>query len=145
LTAGTNVRASRPAGLEADVTVGEQLSAAVFRGGVAVAIVATVLSLGMTFSVSQLLAPLRRVRLVVAVLILNAVVLPAAAWAMATMVPIGGGYVDGIALAAIGSAGAAGLKAAQLSQRADLPLAVGLVVVLHWPTSSRSRCGRRWW
>lgn len=35
-----------------------------------------------------------------------------------------------MALAAIGSAGVAGLKAAQLSRRADLPLALALVVVL---------------
>jgi bile acid:Na+ symporter, BASS family len=110
--------------------VGEQLSAAVFRGGLAVAVVATVLSLGMTFSLAQLLAPLRRVRLVGTVLVLNTVVLPAVAWGWATAVPISDDYVAGIALAAIGSAGAAGLKAAQLSQRADLPLAVALVVVL---------------
>lgn len=110
--------------------MGDQLSGAVFRGGLAVAIVATVLSLGMTFSLAQLLAPLRRVRLVGTVLILNTIVLPAAAWGLATAVPISDAYVAGIALAAIGSAGAAGLKAAQLSQRADLPLAVGLVVVL---------------
>jgi BASS family bile acid:Na+ symporter len=118
------------AGLEADGTVDEQLSAAVFRGGVAVAIVATVLSLGMTFPLAQLLAPLRRLRLVVTVLALNTVALPAAAWGLATAFPISDAYVAGIALAAIGSAGAAGLKAAQLSRRADLPLAVGLVVVL---------------
>lgn len=110
--------------------MGGQLSGAVFRGGVAVAIVATVLSLGMTFPVAQLLAPVRRVRLVAAMLVLNTVVLPAAAWAVARTVPITDGYVAGIALAAIGSGGAAGLKAAQLSRRADLPLAVGLVVVL---------------
>ena len=106
------------------------MSAALFSGGVAVAIVATVLSLGMAFPVAVLLAPLRRVRLVAVVLALNTVVVPAAAWAVARTVPMTDGYVAGIALAAIGSGGAAGLKAAQLSRRADLPLAVGLVVVL---------------
>jgi BASS family bile acid:Na+ symporter len=106
------------------------VSAALFSGGVAVAIVATVLSLGMAFPVAVLLAPLRRVRLVAVVLALNTVVVPAAAWAVARTVPMTDGYVAGIALAAIGSGGAAGLKAAQLSRRADLPLAVGLVVVL---------------
>jgi bile acid:Na+ symporter, BASS family len=110
--------------------VTQQLSATIFRAGVAVAIVATVLSLGMTFPVAQLVAPLRRVRLVIAMVGLNTIVLPAAAWGIVHVVPIGGGYVSGIALAAIGSAGAAGLKAAELSRRADLPLAVAVVVVL---------------
>jgi BASS family bile acid:Na+ symporter len=112
------------------MTVDEQVLAALFTGGLTVAILATVLSLGMSFSVAQLLVPIRRVRLVVAMLILNAVVLPALAWRMGTALPVSRGHAGGIALAAIGSAGAAGLKAAQLSRRADLPLAVWLVVVL---------------
>jgi bile acid:Na+ symporter, BASS family len=108
----------------------EQLLATIFRAGVTVAIVTTVLSLGMTFPLAQLVAPLRRIRLVGAMVCLNTIVLPAAAWGIARAAPISDGYVSGIALAAIGSAGAAGLKAAQLSRRADLPLAVALVVVL---------------
>lgn len=110
--------------------MGEELATAVFRTGVTVAIVATVLSLGMTFTVAQLTAPLSRVRLVVVMVVLNAVVLPAAAWWTVTALPVSDGYVAGIALAAIGAGGAAGLKAAQLSERADLPLALSLVVVL---------------
>jgi BASS family bile acid:Na+ symporter len=112
--------------LEADGTVSDAL----FTAGVAVAIVATVLSLGMAFPAAVLLAPLRQVRLVAVMLTLNTVVVPAAAWVVAKIAPITDGYVAGIALAATGSGGAAGLKAAQLSRRADLPLAVGLVVVL---------------
>ncbi len=110
--------------------VNVQLLTEVFRGGVTVAVVATVLSLGMTFPVALLVAPLRRVRLAVGMLGLNTIVLPAAAWGTATAFPINDGYATGIALVAIGSAGAAGLKAAQLSGRADLPLAVWLVVML---------------
>lgn len=108
----------------------EQLSATVFRGGVTVAVVVTVLSLGMTFEPAQLVAPLRRVRLFCVMVGLNTIVVPATAWGIAEAAPIGAAYVSGTALAAIGSAGAAGLKAAQLSRRADLPLAVALVVVL---------------
>jgi arsenite transporter len=40
-------------------------------------------------------------------------------------------YVPGLVLATIGAGSAASLKAAQLARRADLPLAVSLVVVLH--------------
>jgi BASS family bile acid:Na+ symporter len=110
--------------------VGERLSAALFTGGLTVAIVATVLSLGMSFPVARMLAPLRRVRLVAAMVGLNTIVLPAAAWGVAKAAPISEDYVGGVALAAIGAAGAAGLKAAELSRRADLPLAVWLVIVL---------------
>jgi bile acid:Na+ symporter, BASS family len=110
--------------------VDQELASAVFRAGVTAAIVATVLSLGASFTVAQLAAPLARIRLVVVVVLLNTVVLPAAAWWTARALPISEGYVVGIALAAIGAGGAAGLKAAQLSGRADLPLAVSLVVVL---------------
>jgi hypothetical protein len=42
---------------------------------------ATVLSLGMTFTVGQLVAPLHRVMRVIAMVTLNAVVIPAAAGA----------------------------------------------------------------
>lgn len=118
----------RPGG--ADAPLSSQLALTLFRNGVSVAIVATVLSVGMAFPAARLMAPLRRVRLVVAVVVLNTIVLPAAAWATAAMAPLSDGHAVGLVLAAVGSAGGAGLKAAQLARRADLPLAVALVVVL---------------
>jgi hypothetical protein len=130
---------------EAGRGVGGQLSGAVFRGGVAVAIVATVLSLGMTFPVAQLLAPVRRIRLLAAMLVLNTVVLPAAAWAVARTVPITDGYVAGIALAAIGSGGAAGLKAASSPAGRICRWPSGWSSSCRWPTSSRSRSGLPSW
>ena len=66
----------------------DQLLTALFNAGIAISIGATVLSLGMTFTVAQLLAPLRRVWLVVAVVVLSAVVIPAVAWGIATILPI---------------------------------------------------------
>src|SRR4051794_15126434 len=91
---------------------------------------ATVLSLGMTFTVAQLLAPLRRVWLVVAVVVLSAVVIPAVAWGIAAILPINDTYVDGLVLATLGAGSAGAIKAAQLAKNADLPLAVSMVVVL---------------
>jgi BASS family bile acid:Na+ symporter len=108
----------------------EQLLTALFNAGIAISIGATVLSLGMTFTVAQLIAPLRRVGLVVAMVVLSAVVIPAVAWGVATVLPIKGTYVDGLVLATLGAGSAGGIKAAQLSKRADLPLAVSMVVVL---------------
>ena len=108
----------------------DQLLTALFNAGIAISVGATVLSLGMTFTVSQLVAPLRRVGLVLALVALNAVVIPAAAWGIAKASPMDSTYVAGLVLASIGAGSAASLKGAQLATRADLPLAVSVVVVL---------------
>jgi predicted Na+-dependent transporter len=108
----------------------EQLLTHLFNAGVAVSIISTVLALGMSYSVAELVAPLRRVWLVVGMIVVNSVLVPAAAWGIGKALPIDGSAVTGMTLAAIGAASAAGLKAAQLARRADLALAVSLVVVL---------------
>jgi predicted Na+-dependent transporter len=101
-----------------------------FNVGIAISIGATVASLGMSFTVRQLIAPLRRVWLVLALVVLNALVIPAVAWGIAKASPMANQYVDGLVLATIGMGSAAALKAAQLTKRADLALAVSVVVVL---------------
>ena len=108
----------------------DQLLTALFNAGIAISVGATVLSLGMTFTVGQLVAPLHRVVLVIGLVVLNAVVIPAAAWGIAELSPMGSKYVPGLVLATLGAGSAASLKAAQLANRADLPLAVSVVVVL---------------
>jgi BASS family bile acid:Na+ symporter len=108
----------------------EQLLNALFNAGIAISVGATVLSLGMTYTIAQLLAPLGRVGLVILMVVLNAVAIPAIAWGVAEAFPIADAYVAGLVLATLGAGSAAGLKAAQLSKKADLPLAVSLVVVL---------------
>ena len=107
-----------------------ELLTVLFNAGIAISVVATVMSLGMTFTVGQLVAPLHRVTLVLAMVVLNAVVIPAVAWGIAEVSPMDDKYVPGLVLATLGAGGAASLKAAQLVQRADLPLAVSVVVVL---------------
>jgi BASS family bile acid:Na+ symporter len=108
----------------------DQLLTALFNAGIAISIGATVLSLGLTFTVGQLTAPLRHVGLVAAMVGLSAVVIPALAWGVATVLPINDAYVDGLVLATLGAGSAGGIKAAQLTKKASLPLAVSLVVVL---------------
>src|SRR5579872_4751569 len=108
----------------------QQLLTALFDAGIAISVGATVLSLGMSFTVGQLVAPLHRVTLVVAMVVLNAGVIPAVAWGIAEIMPMGSKYVPGLVLATIGAGSAASLKAVQLAKRADLPLAVSVVVVL---------------
>ncbi|HEY5097359.1 MAG TPA: bile acid:sodium symporter [Acidimicrobiales bacterium] len=108
----------------------QHLFTVLFNAGIAISIGATVASLGMSFTVRQLVAPLRRVVLVVAIIVLNALVIPAAAWGIARATPMANQYVAGLVLATIGMGSAGALKGAQLAKRADLPLAVSLVVVL---------------
>jgi predicted Na+-dependent transporter len=108
----------------------DQLLNALFNAAIAISVGATVMSLGMTYTIAQLLAPLGRVGLVLLMVVLNAVAIPAIAWGVAEAFPIADAYVAGLVLATLGAGGAAGLKAAQLSKKADLPLAVSLVVVL---------------
>ena len=108
----------------------EHLLTLLFNAGIAVSIVATVLSLGMSFTLKQVLAPLSRWVLVVLMVVLNCVVVPAAAWGIAKAFGLSAASISGLTLAAIGAAGAAGLKATQLSKKADLALAVSVVIVL---------------
>ena len=108
----------------------QQLLTALFNAGIAISIGATVLSLGMTYTVGQLVAPLHRVVLVIVMVVLNAGVIPALAWGIAEITPMNSKYVPGLVLATLGAGSAASLKAAQLAKRADLPLAVSVVVVL---------------
>src|ERR1022692_62977 len=74
----------------------QQLLNALFNAGIAISVGATVLSLGMTFTVGQLVAPLHRVVLVIGLVVLNAVVIPAAAWGIAEVSPMGSKYVPGL-------------------------------------------------
>ena len=114
----------------APIVTADKLLNLLFNAGVVVSIGATVLALGMSYRVAELLAPLKRVWLVVSMIVVNAVLVPAAAYGMGKALPINSDAVVGLTLAAIGSASAAGLKASQLAHRADLALSVSIVVVL---------------
>ncbi len=103
---------------------------AVFNVGLALAIVITVVSLGIALTVRELVAPLARPLLPIGMVVLNCGVLPAVAWGIAAAGGLDGGALTGVTLATVGAAGAAGLKAVQLSGQADAALAVSLVVVL---------------
>jgi BASS family bile acid:Na+ symporter len=112
------------------IVTADKLLNLLFNAGVVVSISTTVLSLGMSYRIAELLAPLRRIWLVVFMIVVNAALVPAAAYGIGKALPINSDAVVGLTLAAIGSASAAGLKASQLAQRADLALSVSIVVVL---------------
>jgi BASS family bile acid:Na+ symporter len=103
---------------------------ALFNAGLVVMIITLVLSLGMSFTVTQVVAPLRRVGVIVAAIVINAVVVPGAAWGLASLFDLTTEQRVAIVLLAAASAGPAGLKSAQFAKRADMALAVSFVIVL---------------
>ena len=108
----------------------DQLFNALFNAGLFIMIVTLVMSLGMGFTVGQVVAPLRRVWVFVLAVTINVLVVPLVAWGLAKAFPITADQVVGLVLVCVASAGPAGLKAAQLAKRADMALAVSLVIVL---------------
>ena len=108
----------------------ESLFNALFNAGLFVMITTLVMSLGMGFTVAQVLAPLRRVWVFVLAIAINVLLVPAVGWGIANLFPLTSEQVVGIVLCCVASAGPAGLKAAELSKRADMALAVSLVIVL---------------
>ena len=109
----------------------QHLFNAIFNTALVIMLIATVAGLGMSFTVKQILAPLRNVWLVVATVVVNAGLAPLVAIAVCHVLPLHSQARVGVELAAIAAAGPSALKAAELAKRADLAAAVSIVVVLN--------------
>ena len=92
-------------------------------------VITSMLAMGMSLTVKQILDPLRNVRLVVLVLVGNFVLVPALAWLLTVVLPMGQAQTRAVIL--VGAcAGAPFLpKLAQMS-KGNLALSVGLMVLL---------------
>jgi BASS family bile acid:Na+ symporter len=90
---------------------------------------ATSLGLGMQFTLQQILAPFKSVRLMSLAVLLNVVAVPLIAWVLTEAFRVDAGYATGILLIAFASAAPSSLKLAQIA-RGDVPFAVSLVVLL---------------
>ena len=108
----------------------EKLFNTLFNAGMFIMVTTLIMSLGVSFTVAQVLAPLRRVGVFVAAVVINVLVVPAIAWGLAKLFPITSEQVVGLVLVCVASAGPAGLKAAQFAKRADMAFALSFVVVL---------------
>src|SRR5262249_46841481 len=92
-------------------------------------VVSSMLALGFSLTVAQIVNPLRDLNLVIRALLANFVLVPVAAYALKTFLPIGESYGIGLMLLAT-AAGAPFLpKLVQLA-RGDVALGVGLMVLL---------------
>lgn len=107
-----------------------QLFTAIFNAALFTMLVTLVLSLGLGFTVAELLAPMRRVWVVIAALAINCAVVPLVTWGICDLFPLSAAATTGMVLACMSSGGPAGLKGAQLTKRADMALAVSLTVLL---------------
>jgi bile acid:Na+ symporter, BASS family len=101
----------------------------VAKGAVLVFVVACMAAAGLGLAVGDLVAPLRRARLVVLALAANFVVAPAVAYGLTRLVPLDQPYAVGLILLG-GAAGAPFLpKLAELA-RGDVAFSVGLMLLL---------------
>ena len=108
----------------------QNLFNALFNASLVVMLLSLVASLGMSYTLAQIVAPLRRVWVMVAAVVINCLLVPAVCWGICILFPLNSAQTAGIVLAVIGAGGPAGLMAAKLTKRADMALAISLTVVL---------------
>ena len=101
-----------------------------FNASLVVCLLALVASLGMSYTLAQIVAPLRRVWVIVAAVVINCLLVPAIGWGICILFPLTNAQTTGVVLALIAAGGPAGLMAAKLTKRADMALAISLTVVL---------------
>ena len=108
----------------------EELFNALFNGGLVVFLLTLVSSLGMSLGLSELLAPLRRVWILLGAIVVNIVLGPLVAIGVCQLFPVSDATRDGIAIVTIAAGAPAALKACQLAKRADMAMALSFLVVL---------------
>ena len=99
------------------------------RVSLIVFLVSSMLALGLTLSLSAIIAPLRDVRIVLLALGLNFIIAPAFAWLLTVVIPLDRGYAIGLLLLG-GAAGAPFLPQVVGAARGDLALTAALVGLL---------------
>jgi BASS family bile acid:Na+ symporter len=101
-----------------------------FNASLSVMLLTLVASLGMTFSVRQILAPVRKVWLLLGAILANSLLAPLIAIGVCHLFPLSSQARTGVELVTIAAIGPAALKACQLAKRADLAMAVSFTVVI---------------
>lgn len=107
----------------------EQVLTALSNGAVLLFVVTTMLAMGLSLSLAQIVAPLRRVRLVVLALVANFVLVPLLAFVLTHVIPLSEPLKIGVIL--LGTAAGAPFlpKLAQFA-RGNVAFGVGLMVLL---------------
>ncbi len=108
----------------------QHLFNAIFNAALVVMLLTLVASLGMTFSVKQILQPVRRVWLVAGTVVVNSGLAPLVAIGVCHLFPLTTQARVGVEIAAMAAGGPVGLKACELARRADMAMAVSFTIVL---------------
>jgi BASS family bile acid:Na+ symporter len=108
----------------------EQLFNAIFNASVVVMVLTLVTGLGLSLSPQQIVAPLARVPVLVGAVIANSIVIPLLAIGVCNLLPLASEARVGVELAAMAAGGPVGMKAAELSKRSDLAMALSFTIVL---------------
>jgi bile acid:Na+ symporter, BASS family len=108
----------------------QHLFNAIFNAGLVTMLLTLIASLGMTFSVKQILEPVRRVWLLAGALVVNSGLAPLVAIGVCHLLPLTSKAAIGVEIATIAAAGPACMKACELAKRADMAMAVSFTIVL---------------
>jgi BASS family bile acid:Na+ symporter len=108
----------------------QHLFNAIFNAALVVMLLTLVASLGMTFSIKQILQPVRRVRLLAGTVVVNSGLAPLVAIGVCHLFPLTTQARVGVEIAAMAAGGPVGLKACELAKRADMAMAVSFTIVL---------------
>lgn len=108
----------------------QHLFNSIFNASLVVMITTLVAGLGMSLSLRQIVEPLRRAGLLAATLLANTVLAPFIAIGICNLFPLSADARVGVELATMGAAGPVGMKAAQLTKRADMATALSFTIVL---------------
>ncbi len=108
----------------------EQFFNALYEGAIVVMVFTLVMSLGMSFTVGQIVAPMRRFGFLLGAIVVNILLAPLVAIGVCSLLPLSSEARVGLEVVVIAAAGPAGLKACQLAKRADMAMAVSFTIVL---------------
>jgi BASS family bile acid:Na+ symporter len=93
-------------------------------------ILTLVTGLGLSLTLHQILSPLRKVWVLVAAVVANTLLAPLVAIGVCHALPLSTESRVGVELAVMAAAGPVGMKASQLSKRADMAMALSFTIVL---------------
>jgi predicted Na+-dependent transporter len=106
-----------------------QLFSIIMNLSTLVFVVTSMLAMGLSLSVSQILAPLHNARLLALALLVNFVLVPIVAYLIKLALPISAGYETGLILVST-AAGAPFLPRLAMMAKGNLAFSVGLMVLL---------------
>jgi predicted Na+-dependent transporter len=92
-------------------------------------VLGTLISMGLSLTVSQIMGPLKNLRFVIMALLVNFVVVPVAAYVLTLVIPLDEALVTGLILVSL-AAGAPGLPKLAEIAKVDTAAATGLMVLL---------------